>query len=214
VFSKVNIALGRAAFLPRLPECRGTDCDDCSDSFELNTGIKFAGGLACLVSQRWQAFCLSIGHRIKTSKINGKQSMKMFSKRRRMAKGCNRRKGAAVVELAVCLPVILFIVLGSIEAASMLFLKQALIQSAYEGAKVAIRNEGNNADAISAIEAVAAGRRIDDLQIVLSPADVENAAQGSFIRVTVTAPGDANSLIPFGPFQGQFVTAEAVMVKE
>ena len=140
--------------------------------------------------------------------------MKLFSKRHRIGTGRKRRKGAAVVELAVCLPVILFIVLGSIEAASMLFLKQALVQSAYEGAKVAIRNEGNNSDAIAAIQAVAAGRRIDDLQITLSPPNVKDATRGEFIRITVTAPGDANSLIPFGPFRGQFLTAQAVMAKE
>ena len=48
------------------------------------------------------------------------------------------RKGAAVVEFAVCLPVVVLIVLGSIEAASLLFLKQTLVQASYEGVKVAI----------------------------------------------------------------------------
>ena len=134
--------------------------------------------------------------------------------RHRTGKAQKRRKGAAVVELAVSLPVILFIVLGSIEAASMLFLKQALVQSAYEGAKVAIRDDGDNEDAIAAIRAVAAGRRIDDLQISFFPANVESASQGEFIRITVAAPGDANSLIPFGPFKGQILTAQAVMAKE
>lgn len=46
-----------------------------------------------------------------------------------------KRRGAAVVEFAVCLPVIIIIVFGAIEAASLLFLKQALIQSAYERRK-------------------------------------------------------------------------------
>ena len=49
-----------------------------------------------------------------------------------------KREGAAVVEFAVCLPLVILIVLGTIEAGSLLFLKQTLVQAAYEGAKVAI----------------------------------------------------------------------------
>ena len=125
-----------------------------------------------------------------------------------------RRRGAAVVEFAVCLPVILLIVLGSIEAASMLFLRQALIQSAYEGAKVAIRDNGSNADATTAIENVAAGRRLNDVEVEFSPKNVSKAKQGEFISVTISAPGDSNSFIPFGPFKNRMVSARAVMVKE
>ena len=124
------------------------------------------------------------------------------------------RKGAAVVEFAVCLPVILLIVLGSIEAASMMFLRQALVQSAYEGAKVAIRNNGNNADANAAVQAVAAGRRIQQMTVTFDPADVSTVAQGETVTVTITAPGDTNSFIPFGPFKNKLVAAQAVMVKE
>ena len=124
------------------------------------------------------------------------------------------RSGAAVVEFAVCLPVIILIVLGSIEGASMLFLRQALIQSAYEGAKVAVRNTGTNEDAITAIENVAAGRHINELSIEFSPADISEAAQGEFVTVTISAPGDSNSFIPFGPFKDRVVSARAVMVKE
>ena len=137
--------------------------------------------------------------------------MKTAIKNRRNSR---KRTGAAVVEFAVCLPVIILIVLGSIEAASLLFLRQALIQSAYEGAKVAIRNEGNEADAISAVNAVAAGRRLSGVNVTFTPSNISSAAAGEMIRVTVSAPGDANSFIPFGPFQGQTVSAEAVMVKE
>lgn len=137
----------------------------------------------------------------------------MICPSKRKAAG-KRRTGAAVVEFAVCLPVILLIVLGSIEAASMLFLRQALVQSAYEGAKVAARNDGNITDATTAVENVAAGRRLKSMAVTFAPADIEAVPQGEIIRVTVSAPGDANSFIPFGPFKNRTVAAQAVMVKE
>ncbi len=124
------------------------------------------------------------------------------------------RRGAAVVEFAVCLPVILLIVFGSIEAANLLFLRQALIQSSYEAAKVAVKNTGTNSVATTAAQQVAAGRRIANLTITFQPADVSSAAKGDFVRVTIAAPGNANSVIPFGPFKDRIVSAQAVMVKE
>ena len=125
-----------------------------------------------------------------------------------------RRHGAAVVEFAVFLPVIILIVLGSIEAASMLFLRQALIQSAYEGVKIAVRNDGTKEAAILAIENVAASRRINELSVEFSPKNISKVDQGEIISVTISAPGDVNSLIPFGPFKDRIVSARAVMVKE
>lgn len=124
------------------------------------------------------------------------------------------RRGAAVVELAVCLPVLLLIGLGSIQAASMLFLRQALVQSAYEAAKVAVRNNGNVSDAIAAAERVSAGRRIRKLQIRFSPSNVASVPKGQMIQVVVSAPAKGNSLIPFDIFRNRTVSGTATMVKE
>lgn len=124
------------------------------------------------------------------------------------------RRGAAVVEFAVCLPVILIIVFGAIEAASMLFLRQTMIQSSYESAKIAIKTNADNSRAILAAEEVARGRRVRDFTVSFNPSDISTAAPGELITVTVTAPGNANSLLPIGPFKDRIVSAQAVMVKE
>ncbi len=46
-----------------------------------------------------------------------------------------KRNGTATVELAVCLPLIVIIAFGSIEATNMIFLEQRLTAAAYEGAQ-------------------------------------------------------------------------------
>ncbi len=125
-----------------------------------------------------------------------------------------KRRGAATIEFAVCLPVIFLVVMGSIESASMLFLRQAMVQSAYESAKVAVKTDSDNQAAIEAAEAVGRGRKIDNLTVEFNPADVRNVPAGEKITVTVSAPGDSNSFIPFGPFRNRTVSALAVMVKE
>jgi Flp pilus assembly protein TadG len=134
--------------------------------------------------------------------------------RKRHKTGKRLRRGAAVVEFAVCLPIIIIIVFGAIEAASLLFLRQALIQSAYEGAKVAIKANAENSDVLAAAESVAAGRNLTDMTVTLEPSDVSTANAGDLIRISISAPGDSNSLIQFGPFKNRTVSARAVMVKE
>ena len=46
----------------------------------------------------------------------------------------NKRLGAAIVEMAICLPVIVLLTYGTIELAGGLFLKQTLTSAAHEGA--------------------------------------------------------------------------------
>ena len=123
------------------------------------------------------------------------------------------RKGAAVVEFAVCLPVVVLIVLGSIEAASLLFLKQTLVQASYEGVKVAIL-DSTQAEVEGIIQAVGDGRNVEGLNIEFTPSLIADAAPGEVITITVSAPGDSNSFIPFGPFSQRTVVGSASMVKE
>ncbi len=131
----------------------------------------------------------------------------------RMARAKSRR-GAAAVEFAVCLPVVLLVVFGSIQAASMLFLRQATIQAAYEGVKVAIRDESTDEKVREAAQAVLDGRNLTGVTIDIQPSNVETLDAGTVVDVIVSAPSDENTLFPFAMFTGQIVSANAVMVKE
>lgn len=124
------------------------------------------------------------------------------------------RRGAAAVEFAVCLPVVLLVVFGSIQAASMLFLRQATIQAAYEGVKVAIRDQGTDDGVREAAQAVLDGRQLTGVTIEIQPENVDTLEAGTIVDVIVSAPSDENTLFPFGLFTGTIVSANAVMVKE
>lgn len=126
----------------------------------------------------------------------------------------NQRRGTATVELAVCLPVIVLVAMGAIEGASMAFLRQTMVQSAYEGVKVSVRRGSNAADGLSAANAVVDGRGLQGVNVSFNPSNPDNASPGDPVTITVTAPGDANSILPFGPFQGRQITVTATMAKE
>jgi Flp pilus assembly protein TadG len=124
------------------------------------------------------------------------------------------RRAAATVEFAVCLPVVFLVVFGSIQAASMLFLRQAAIQAAYEGVKVAIREEGTDDRVRAAAQAVIDGRRLTGVTIDIQPNNANLLDAGTIVDVTVTVPSDENTLFPFDFFAGRVVSGNAVMVKE
>ncbi len=124
------------------------------------------------------------------------------------------RRGTAAVELAVCLPVIIVLVFGAIEAASFIFLKQSLNVAAYEAAREVIRGGAFNADGEARATNVLDARNVLDYAISYPNGEAGAAGRGDEIIVLVSAPTQSNS-----PLAGQFVpnrtlTARVVMVKE
>ncbi len=125
-----------------------------------------------------------------------------------------RRRGTAAVELAVCLPVIILLVFGSIEAASFIFLKQSLNVAAYEGIRETIRNGSTNANGEARATNLLDSRNVNDYQITFPNGEAGSANRGDEIVILVSAPTQTNS-----PLAGQFVsnrqlTSRVVMVKE
>ncbi len=125
-----------------------------------------------------------------------------------------RRRGVAAVEFAVCLPVIVLLVFGSIEASSFIFLKQSLSVAAYEGIREAVRSGSTTDTALARAESILSARFVEDFQVSFPGGSVENAARGEEIVIEVSAPTETNS-----PLAGSFVnnrtlTARVVMVKE
>ncbi len=70
------------------------------------------------------------------------------------------RFGAACVELAVVLPVLVLIVLGTIEACAMTHLTQSLYIAAYEGTRVSLIPKSSTANVRDAIDEILSSRRI------------------------------------------------------
>ena len=132
----------------------------------------------------------------------------------RRATGWVNRTGAATVELAVCIPVIVILAFGSMECASTIFHRQALVQSAYETCKEAVKARGSEALALQRGQEVLDFRGITGQTITMNPANTETLARGTLVTVTVSAPSDSNSILPFGPFSGQTMEVTATMQKE
>jgi len=108
------------------------------------------------------------------------------------------RNGTAAVELAVCLPFLMIISIGSIEATNAIFLTQRLTSAAYEGARTAITPGQTTAGATAAANSVITQFGISGATVSITPTVTTSMTTGTQITVKVTAPFSSNSYMqPF-----------------
>jgi hypothetical protein len=124
------------------------------------------------------------------------------------------RRAAAAAELAICLPLIVSLVLASIEACSMIFLDHGLTIASYEGVRVAINYDATNAGVLARCNQIISQRSVADATVSINPSNVANVPRGQSIRISVSAPCDSNMIIPPWFFGGRTLSASTTMVKE
>lgn len=136
------------------------------------------------------------------------------TRKRRRARRDRERRGAATVEMALVLPVMMFIVLGSLEICQRLMLRQAAAVSAYETARLAARRTTTAETAVARGESILTGRRIEGGQVTISPNNLAELATGEELTVTVSIPITGNTPITYAlPVSGP-ITISASMLRE
>ena len=73
-----------------------------------------------------------------------------------------KSRGAAVVELAICLPLLIALVWGTIELNGSIFLKQTLTSAAHDGVLVGLRLNATESEIVDRVNLVLSARGIDD----------------------------------------------------
>ncbi len=124
------------------------------------------------------------------------------------------RRAAAAAELAICLPLIVFLLLASLEACSMIFLDHSLTITSYEGVRVAINYDGTNAAVLARCNQIITDRGVTGASVAISPTNVANASRGDHVTITVSAPCNANALLPLWFYSGKTLASSTTMVKE
>jgi Flp pilus assembly protein TadG len=124
------------------------------------------------------------------------------------------RRGVAATEFAVCLPLIMILLLGTLEASTMIFPKQSLSIAAYEGARTSITANATSSDVAAACNRILTQRNVAGPSIAVSPNPLETQPVRSWITVTVSAPASSNSVIQGLFYCSHTVSAHASMMKE
>jgi Flp pilus assembly protein TadG len=142
-----------------------------------------------------------------TPKTDRRLRFRPFSRRR-------DGRGVAATELAVCLPIIVLLVIATIEACSAVFLKQSLTVAAYEGARTALVEGATPTSIQTACDQILTDRRIKGGKVTVSPANIAALNAGDYVEVSITAPCASNSVVPLNFYRGRNMTAKASMMIE
>lgn len=134
--------------------------------------------------------------------------------RRRDDSGNLIRVGVAVVELAICLPLLVLILLATVETCVMLQMRQNMAVAAYEGARVGIL-PGVDASVVQLqCQMLLDDRQIDAYTITMEPSDPTTMNVGDDFRVTIDVDCAANSVFGSAIFQGKTLSESVLMRAE
>lgn len=101
-----------------------------------------------------------------------------------------QRRAAAIVELAICLPLLVFLVFGSIEVAGSIFTRQTLTSAAHDGALIGMRQNAQESDILARVNQILTARGITGCttQVVTDGPLFADLSPGDMFRVEIQKP--------------------------
>ncbi len=142
------------------------------------------------------------------------QNLKSKGETSHWSRGRKVRRGGAAVETAVCLPILIILVLGIAECNDSIFLRQGLLVSAFEGARVAIVPGAKTENVETKIKQILAERQIQGAKFEIQPKNFEKLSSGSLLTVTVRAPVEGNSSVGISFFKDRQMSGSVTMMTE
>lgn len=124
------------------------------------------------------------------------------------------RKGAAAVEFAIVLPLILLLFFTMVEFCSAILTQSKIHNIARESARHAITPSASNSSVEAVADKALQAANINSGSVTGLPVDIQTVDSGTVISVTVVAPSDENSIGLLGFFRNFDFNATVAMRKE
>lgn len=132
----------------------------------------------------------------------------------------SRRRGAAVVEMAVTLPIFLVVLLGILEFGRAMMVQQLLVNGARIGVRKAILDESTNSEVEQLVDDTCQATVQATVTVTISVngvpgADLSSANPGDLCQVNLSIPFSSVSLLPAPSWlNSQMLQATCVMEHE
>jgi Flp pilus assembly protein TadG len=102
-----------------------------------------------------------------------------------------RRRGAAAVEFAVSLPILLAFFVFFLEFARVEQIRHTVATAAYEGARQGIVEGGSADDALQTAERILGAVQVRDAEVVVTPSTITSETTAVQVSITVPMAGNA-----------------------
>jgi Flp pilus assembly protein TadG len=127
------------------------------------------------------------------------------------------RKGNAVLEAALVVPILLYLAFGTVEFGYFYYVKNNVQGAAREGVRAAIPPGATNTDVTTAVSAqmTAAGLQASGYTVTTTPSSISGLAPGTNVTVSVQCTWGTVGLRPLQLIStSKLVKGQAVMRKE
>ena len=152
---------------------------------------------------------LQLSRRYRPTSVRSRQGSRLVHASRRGA------RGVAAVECALCVPLVVLLMFGTLSVCSDMYLKQTLTIAAFEGARTGVRRNGDREAIEAAVQNVLDARGVVEADITISPADFSVLQALDEIEVLVDAPTDENTFYEWGVLgSDRRISAKVVMARE
>ena len=127
----------------------------------------------------------------------------------------SRYLGAATVEAAVVLPLLLLLTFGVIEYGWLFLKAHQITNAARHGSRIAVRPSATNAQVMGSISDLMSSAEITGYQVTISPGDISLVSVGETVEVGITVPWENVAImnIPLLP-KPTNIQASVTMAKE
>lgn len=125
-----------------------------------------------------------------------------------------RRKGAALIEFAIFLPVLFLITMATLETCRMIYLRQSLKIAAYECARLAIIPGATSSDIQAQCDAILQGRKIETYKLTCTPASPDALKLGDHFTAEVEAPASEAAIVGSWFYQNKTLREKVVIMAE
>ncbi len=130
----------------------------------------------------------------------------------------SRGEGAAIVEMALILPLLLLLTFGVIEYGWLFLKAHETTNAARHGARIACRPDATNSQVVAEVSALmdTAGLGDSGYVVSISPADISQMSSGETLTIKVEVPYEGNVELMSFPFipVPSFIRASTSMAKE
>ena len=133
-----------------------------------------------------------------------------------MKTGVAYRRGNAVIEAVLVIPILLLLAFGTVEFGHFFFVKHGVQGAAREGARAAIVAGATNADVNAAINTsmTASGLQGSGYVVTTNPASIDGVASGTNISVTVECNWGTVGLRPMAMINANKVVRGATVMRK